>query len=196
MQDKVFVIRKTKYLERDLIVQTFSAQFGKKSFLVRGGQKSKKRFGGGVLETGNLILSEFKESKISSKMGSLLEAEVINGYEKIRLDYDKINLVFYLFKLIERIDWMETEYERLYSLLNNCLISLENTDCLRSLKFIFHVKILYLQGLLPINNITQKWLRLEVKEAKSIDIKGSDFTQYEKIFSHLIKELLPQNLEA
>jgi len=191
MQDQVFVIRATKYLERDLIAQTYSAAFGKKSYLVRGGQRSKKRFGGGTLETGNLISIEFKTGKVVNKMGSLEEAKVINGYEKIRTDYDKINLSFYFFKLVDRIDWSEDEFERVFSLLGNTQLTLEQSDELESIKFIFHLKLLYLQGLLPINEITTVWLKLKISEAPTIDTSDPNFHYYQKICDHLIKELLP-----
>lgn len=191
MQDSVFIIRTTKYLERDLIAQTYSAVFGKKSYLVRGGQRSKKRFGGGTLETGNLISIEFKSNKHVDKMGTLEEAKVLNGYEKIRTDYDKINLSFYFFKLVDRIDWSEDEFERVYSLLGNTQSTLEVSDKLETIKFIFNLKLLYLQGLLPINDITKVWLKLKIEEAPTINVTDPNFKYYQKICDHLIKELVP-----
>lgn len=190
MQDKVFVIRATKYMERDLIAQTYSAVYGKKSYLVRGGQRSKKRFGGGTLETGNLIAIEFKTSKQTEKMGSLEEAKVLNGYEKIRKDYDKINLSFYFFKLVDRIDWTEDEFERVYSLLGNTQSTLEVSDKLDCIKFIFNLKLLYLQGLLPINETTKVWLHLKIEDSHKIDTSDPNFRHYQKICEHLIKELV------
>jgi len=190
VQDKVFVIRTTKYMERDLIAQTYSAVYGKKSYLVRGGQRSKKRFGGGTLETGNLIAIEFKISKQTERMGTLEEAKVIKGYEKIRTDYDKINLSFYFFKLVDRIDWSEDEFERVYSLLGNTQSTLEVSDKLETIKFIFNLKLLYLQGLLPINETTKAWLHLKIEDSPTIDTSDPNYRHYLKICEHLIKELV------
>ncbi len=191
MQDQVYVIRTTKYLENDLIVKTLSAHQGKVSYLARGGQRSKKRFGGGVLETGNLITLEYKAGRREDSLGTLNEAKVLDGYEDIRTNYDNIEMVFYFFKLIEKIEWSEPEYEKLFSLIGNSMDEIKTKSSLTSIKFLFDVKILYLQGMLPINEVTLPWLKLKMSECSQIDEKSKDFIQYIKFNQHLMKELCP-----
>ncbi len=193
MTDNVFVVKTTKYLERDLIVQTLSATSGKRSFLARGGQRSKKRFAGGMLETGNLLTVEYKPARNENGLATINEAKLVKSFDGARADYDKITFIFSIFKIIQVMEWEEQDCERLFSLLINTLCCVEEDLALDTLRFMFLLKILYLQGTMPINSVSMQWLKLDIKKSDEI-VKTDEYFHYKKISEHLLKELTSKEL--
>ena len=61
-QNRFIILKKMKYGESDLILHAISMQGEKLSFIARGALKSKKRFGGGVLEPTHFVSFTYKQS--------------------------------------------------------------------------------------------------------------------------------------
>ena len=63
LQDRFIILKKMKYGESDLIIHALSSAGTKKSFIARAALKSKKRFGGGVLEPSHFVKLTYKPGK-------------------------------------------------------------------------------------------------------------------------------------
>ena len=151
-RDRIIVLRTIKHGESDLIVHALSSQVGRLNFIAKGAMRSKKRFGGGVLEPTHFVevLYKKKDEQIESPLHFLEEAKLINGFESLRLNYDRLQTAFYLLQLVSKVsqenDWYGQE---LFNLTGNTLRALESSEQPELLKTHFEMKLIASQGVLP-----------------------------------------------
>ena len=153
LKDRFILLKTVKYGESDLILHGLSKTCNKIGFIAKGARKSKKRFGGGVLEPTHYVELTYKSSSMATEMGRLLmlnEAQLINGFVGIRSDYDRLQMALYFVQLIDKVS-MEglDDGDYAFNLLGNTLRQLETSDYLQLLKTQFEVKFLHQQGVLP-----------------------------------------------
>ena len=150
--EKVILLKRVKYGESDLILHGINASGAKVHLFARAALKSKKRFGGGVLEPLNCIQAVYRETERegSEPLYQLQEASLIHGFPKLRSDYERLELAFYFIKSISHAAQMGTvDGEPLFNLLGNAMKAAETTSNLLHLKLHFEVKLLAIQGVLP-----------------------------------------------
>lgn len=155
LEGSFLILRKIKYGEADLILHALSAEGEKMSFLARGALKSKKRFGGGILEPTHHVRFIYSSSG-QSEIHTLKEAQLINGFENLRLDYDRLHFALMALDSVARVS-LEGDQgsESLYNLLGHLLKSLEKGADLLTLKVQFYLKFLRQQGVLE----SEEWMR-------------------------------------
>ena len=71
------LLKKVRFAESDLILTGISSEGEKKSFLARSALKSRKRFGGGVLEPTHFVEIGYSEKPGENRLGTLDEASLI-----------------------------------------------------------------------------------------------------------------------
>lgn len=145
-----FIILKTMaFKESDLIVHALSKGGGKHHFLARSALKSKKRFGGGVLEPMNFVQLRYDDRKQKSEFVPLSEGRLIDGFEGLRKNYDRLQVGLSLVKDIFKIAVEGSEDSPdLYNLLGNALKKLETTSEMNILHTQFRIKLLFYSGFL------------------------------------------------
>lgn len=146
-----FIILKTNvFKDNDLIVYALNSQGDKKHFLARGALKSKKRFGGGVLEPMNHVELLFEDRKEKTEFIPLQDARLLDGFDGVRKDYERLttglSMVRDVFQLT--VDGSEDHFA-VYNLLGNSLKKLETTSELPVLLLHFRIKFLFYLGYLP-----------------------------------------------
>ncbi|MEZ4873613.1 MAG: DNA repair protein RecO [Bdellovibrionales bacterium] len=148
--DRFIILKTLKYGESDLIVQALSKSGSKMGFIAKGARKSKRRFGGGILEPTHFVELTYKEGLgTASEMGRLLflqDAQLLNGFVQLRGDYDRLQMALYFVHLIEKVSLEgmdESEYA--FNLLGNALKQLEVTEHIPILKLQFELKFLLQQ---------------------------------------------------
>lgn len=166
--DKVIILRKTKYGESDLIVSCLTSHGQILNLMAKSALKSKKRFGGGVLEPIHYVSVTYKVTGKKSSEDSLKflsEATLLNDFPKIRLDYDKLHLALHILKVIATATREgDIASKGLFDLAGNTLKAIENSTNLAALKTHFEVKYLNLQGVLPVNETTKELLAQNISE--------------------------------
>lgn len=147
-KDKIIVLQTIRHLEDHLIVKGLNKEGRVLSFFARSALKSKKRFSGGVLESGRYIAVEYKASERS--WNQLQSAEMLKHFQKIRTNYDRLQLALYILKMVNQVGetGMQGESE-LFNLLGNVLTALETSQSLSKLKLFFEIRFLHIQGVLP-----------------------------------------------
>ncbi len=169
-QQKPFLIlRKIKYGESDLIIQALSS-FGEKiSFMARGALRSRKRFGGGVLEPGHHVLLTYKESSQAGKMGSLQEASLIADFRNIRRSYDHLEFALFVLECAGKVGQEGDESSGfLYNLVGHTLKAIESCQNLDILKLQFYLKFLMNQGVMNIEPWMKPFLMAKISEVDSL----------------------------
>jgi DNA repair protein RecO (recombination protein O) len=150
MKEGNFIILKTMaFKEADLIVHALGRGGGKHHFLARSALKSKKRFGGGVLEPMNFVHLSYDTSKQKSEFVPISEGRLLDGFEGIRKDYDRLQVGLSLVKDMFHLAVEGSEESGdLYNLLGNALKKLETTSEIHILQTQFRIKLLFYGGFL------------------------------------------------
>lgn len=165
------VLKKVKYSEADLIIQALSQAGEKMSFIARGALRSKRRFGGGVLEPTHHVKLTYASSH-QSPMHTIKEAQLLQGFELIRNDYDKLDFALTSLNCVSQVSMEgDSNSPTLYNLLGHLLKRLEsvsNASQLNLLKVQFYLKFLLQQGVLEREDWMTPFLKQGLQEADSL----------------------------
>jgi DNA repair protein RecO (recombination protein O) len=181
-KDHLLILRVTRYGEADLIVTALSRSGRSLSLIAKSALKSKKRFGGGVLEPTHYVRATYKSPpEGSDKMGVLLEAELIEPFSGLRESYERLEIALYFLSVVEKVcrDG-QTEAEALFDLLGNALRAAEKGRRLSELKTIFEIKFLDQQGVLPHEPEFASAIHLPTRKLPDSDLE-TDLNSKERI---------------
>ncbi len=170
VKTKALILRATKYGEADLILHALTVDGEKISFLARGALRSKKRFGGGVLEPTHFVDIRFKKPMQENKIATLEEAHLINGFEKLRESYDKVEMALSVIESLSKVSQEgDLHSEGLFNLAGHSLKSLEKTKDLKTFKLHFYLKLLFQQGVLEPESWMNPYLGTSMAEHDKIE---------------------------
>ncbi|KHD88232.1 MAG: hypothetical protein OM95_09995 [Bdellovibrio sp. ArHS] len=145
-KDRFIILRKIKYSEADLILHALSPVGEKLSFIARGALKSKKRFGGGVLEPTHFVSFTYKQAE-QGQLNVLQEATLLNDFPGLRQDYDRLELALHMIDCVSKVSQEgDKSSEFLFNLLGNALKTAEIAKDPLVLKMHFYIKFLLQQG--------------------------------------------------
>ena len=195
VKEKLFILRKIKYGDADLILSCLTPKGARISLYARSALRSKKRFGGGVLEPTHYIhaLYDDKTSKSHSEnpLHTLKEASLIEGFNGLRTDYARIEMALQIVQLISNvIKEGEIDSEGLFNLLGNTLRAAEKSQHLDWLKTQFEVKLLANQGVLAVEEEEQVLLRAQISEHESLNLSPEQWTRLRGRIKAVLSEYL------
>lgn len=175
-KNRGIVLKKTKYSESDLIIQMIFSNGEKMSLLARSALKSKKRFGGGVLDPLHFIEVAYSETS-ADRMAVLNEALLIEDFPGLRSDYDRMEAALFCLSSISRVSQEGDEHSpALFNLLGHALHSLERVQNLSLFKSAFGLKLLYQQGVLEFEPWMSDYLKSSIQnlpeEEKNLELKA------------------------
>jgi DNA repair protein RecO (recombination protein O) len=164
------ILRSTKYGEADLILQALTIGGEKLSLLARGALKSKKRFAGGVLEPTHFVEIGYKRALQENRLSTLEEAHLLNGFENLRKDYDKMEVAFFVLESLSKASQEgDSISEGLFNLGGHSLKALEKATKLRNFRLHFCLKMLYQQGVLEPESWMTPYLGTSMSEHEKIE---------------------------
>lgn len=168
LKQKALILKKTLYQESDLILKVLTSEGEKLDVMAKGALRSKKRFGGGVLDPLNYVELTFAPNKNqNSHWRYLNEAQIVYDYALIRTDYDRIKLALYFLKVISKME-LESGSSYVFDLLLHALRAIEQTEDLMILKCQFEVKLLYRQGVLLMDSDLEPFLKTSMYDSKKL----------------------------
>ncbi|HMN67445.1 MAG TPA: hypothetical protein PKC28_02805, partial [Bdellovibrionales bacterium] len=107
---------------------------------------------------------------------TLLEAQMIREFQKLRTDYARLESALRLVKLVHKLSQQGVvDSPELFNLLGNALASAETTGNVEKLLTHFEIKILAAQGVLPPDDDFKGWLATPLAQHESINAQGEDF---------------------
>ncbi len=164
------ILKKIKYSEADLIIHALSQSGEKMSFIARGALRSKRRFGGGVLEPTHHVKLTYTVSHQSS-LHTIKEAQLLQGFELIRNDYDKLDFALTALTCVSQVSMEgDSNSPTIYNLLGHLLKRLEavtHSSELSTLKTQFYLKFLLQQGVLEVEDWMTPFLKLSIHDIDS-----------------------------
>jgi DNA repair protein RecO (recombination protein O) len=175
VKDQVIILRATRYGEADLILQVLSRSGRTLSLMAKSALKSRKRFGGGVLEPSHFVRMTYRvKDPESSRMPILMDAELIEGFPGLREDYARLELALYFLQVVEKVcrDG-QADARELFDLLGNALRAAEKGINISDLKTVFEIKFLDQQGVLPHEPEYLKVIQHSVKDMLHAEVSSS-----------------------
>ena len=168
-QDKFIILKKIKYGEADLIIHALGSNGSKYSFMARSALKSKKRFGGGILEPLHYVSLSYKDHADSTKMKTLNEATLIDDFKNIRENYDRLELALFVLNCVSHVSLEgDANSDFLFNLTGNALRAVSQSNELKVLRLHFCLKLLYQQGVISIEPWMSVFLKLNISDTKQL----------------------------
>ena len=176
VKDRVFILKKTRYGESDLILNCMTPHGAKLNLFARSALKSKKRFGGGVLEPTHFIHVLYQDksgsSSVDQPLHTLKEASLIQGFPGLRSDYARLELAFHVVQMVSAVVRAgEIDSGDLFNLLGNTLKAAETSRDLPLLRLLFEAKLLAQQGVLALEMGEEALSRSSLAEHESLDLE-------------------------
>ncbi len=138
------------------------------SFLARGALKSRKRFGGGVLEPTHVVEFITSQNSHGREILTVQEARLICDFRKLRESYDRVDVALKLLQSISRTGQEgDDQSADLYNLLGNSLKALEVSKEPHYVGFIFSLKLMQQQGVLELEPWMSPFLRPPIRESEN-----------------------------
>ncbi len=191
-QEKVFLLRKIKYGESDLILHALTSTGAKLHFIAKGGLTSRKRFGGGILEPTHCLQVTYKEkSGREQELHILEEASLVEDFRELRKSYDRLTAAFEMLNLVGAIAQEGDGHSRdLFDLLGNTLRALQTTEHIPVLHLHFQIKALLQQGVLPPDLPYLSQFGRPIREHELINITHAELRELSTRVNYLIQNYI------
>ncbi len=195
MHEKVIVLSKKQSKDSDLLIKGINEQGSKLLLYARSALKSKKRFGGGILDPFNYLEVSYEDSHRKkgqvSDLHFLTEAKLIYDFPHLRKDWTRLNLGFYFLQTIEKVSHHELpDSTELFNLLGNSLKTLETSEHLETLQLHFNLKVLHLNGLMPQIENSSEFLALPIQKHSLVPLSQDQQTQLKMKIREPLHDLL------
>lgn len=173
-------------------MHAIGATGGKYSFLARGALKSRKRFGGGVLEPTHFVQMTYKESRTEGQLLVLQEAQLLQGFDGLRKDYDLLELALHVLECVSKVSQEGDENsEFLFNLTGHTLKAAVDCKNPLRLKLHFYLKLLYQQGVISPDQWMSPFLKASLAQNNGMDPKvDSDVEEYLSSIETLVYQYL------
>ncbi len=189
LKERILVLKVFKHGEADLIVHGLNPLGARMNFFARGAAKSRKRFAGGILEPTHYLEVTYRQSTRQDEdpLHSLLEAQLIREFPKLRSDYERLDVALHLCKIVHKLSRQGVvDSPELFNLLGNALAAAEVSRDLPKLKSHFELKLLATQGVLPDEPQFQPWLAASLAQHEQIHMNGEERRRVEQqVHEHL-----------
>ncbi|MGZ3727251.1 MAG: DNA repair protein RecO [Pseudobdellovibrio sp.] len=195
-QERFIILKKIKYGESDLILQAIGADGARSSFMARSALKSKKRFGGGILEPLHFVNLTYKEKSDSNQIKSLCEATLIDDFKDIRSSYDKLELALFVLNCVSHVSMEGDQHsEFLFNLTGHSLRAISKTEAIPVLKLHFCLKFLYQQGVISLESWMQPFLKVNMSDSAEL-AKDENVVQATEHYLDSLENLVLQYIKT
>ena len=185
LRGKGIVKSKKDIEEADRYITIFMEDYGKVSTVIKGIRKSKKRDKTAV---DILSLTDFQFYKKNDSL-IISNFSTIKDYIGIKSDIDKINIVFYIFSILNQILVENGRNRKIYEVLEKTLnyLDLSNDERKNYLLILYFLYIIIKEeGISIENNNDMEELQVEVQTQRKVEIDDN----VKKILEYLFKDNL------
>ena len=144
---KAIVLRSIKLSETDKLVTFMTEHFGKVKCVARGARKIKSRFAGSLEPMSYVHLIYF--GKENQQLYSLNNADIIQSFQIVRENFQKMFTGIYLNELIDAMIPEAQDEKLIFQLLLDSLNAVQNQSNLETLCRMFEIRLLSLSGHKP-----------------------------------------------
>lgn len=173
-QNRFIILKKIKYGEADLIIQALGIDGSRTSFMAKNALRSKKRFGGGILEPLHYVNLTYSEKQEEAQLKILKEATLIDDFRDIRMSYDRLELALFALNCVSQVSLEgDQNSEFLFNLIGHTLRAVAKSQNLKLLRLHFCLKFLFQQGVISIEPWMTNFLKINMTDSELLaeDVK-------------------------
>ncbi|HBN04608.1 MAG TPA: DNA repair protein RecO [Bacteroidales bacterium] len=151
-ETKGIVLRTFPYLESSTIVRILTKEFGVKSYILKGGRKSKSNLRSNIFQPLYILdLQVYNNPK--KEIQIISEAKIEKDLTPLFSDIKKTSLAFFLSEIINQCLKEEERSEVLYEFIEDNILKLNNlTDNYSTFHLSFLIELSEHLGFMPMNN--------------------------------------------
>lgn len=195
-QNRFIILKKIKYGEADLIIQALGVDGSRSSFIAKSALKSKKRFGGGILEPLHFVNLIYNENQDTHQMKTLKEATLIEDFKDIRTSYDKLEIALFVINCVAHVSLEGDQHsEFLFNLTGHTLRAIAKSNDLKLLKLLFCLKFLYQQGVISLEPWMAVFLKVNMIDCEQLSEDNGVQTLVDK-YAESIESLVIQYIKT
>lgn len=191
--DRVIILKKIKHGESNLILHVLDSRGMRLNLIAKGALRSRKRFGGGILEPTHHVQITYhvSEKHNEESLHVLLEASLLHDFSGLRVHFERLELALYFLKLITKVTQLgQTESKALFDLLGNGLKAAEVSTQLDLLRTHFELKLLKQQGVLPSEVLGAEWSRTSLHQHGDPQVLPGDLNSVRLHLRSALREYL------
>ena len=140
------VVSEVDYKESSKIINVLTLEYGIIGFIARGTKKVKSNLSG---VSSKLTYGYFHVNYKENGLSSLIEVDIINGFNNIKKDINKISYAVYLLELADRV-YRHDNDKNIYEMLIASLIKIDEGYDYQVISHIFELKMLDFLGIRPV----------------------------------------------
>lgn len=193
MQSRIraIVLRVTRYRDADLIVHLLTEKGQSVAAMARSALKSKKRFGGGVLEPTRHIeaVLQTRSQEADDRLVTLSEAQLVDPFDQLRSDYTRLQVALEIVGLVDKmLKPGDSEQVSLFNLVGHSLRRLETHSDPSILKMHFQARLLDQQGVLPHEAVFEIFLKTPISSGEEIRLSKAAQLGAEKLLNSYLRQ--------
>jgi DNA repair protein RecO (recombination protein O) len=197
VKERVFILRAIRYGDADLILSCLTPTGSRLGLIARGAVKSKKRFGGGVLEPThyvNIVYDDKVGSSGEARLHTLKEASLIESFDELRSEYGRIEAGLHFVRLVaDVVREGDVHSADLFNLLGNALRAAQTSTKLDRLRIHFETKLLANQGVLPPDEEEDRLLRTPIAEHERISFDEAAWGRVRSRVNRVLRDYIDQS---
>jgi DNA repair protein RecO (recombination protein O) len=189
--ERAIILRTIKQGESNLIVHALNRDGCRVNLMAKGAMRSRRRFGGGVLEPLNYIQMSYRERYSPDDQDALHwleEAHLVECFNGIRADYDRLEMGIYLLQLVSKVSKEAiSDNCELFDLLGNSLHALQSSQKTKYLKLLFELKLLHQQGVLDRQGEGAFLIAFSIRDHEQINLNEDEFLLVKRETRHFLE---------
>lgn len=143
--------------------------------IARGALKSRKRFGGGLLEPTHYIEGIVRKPRSVDGLAVLEDARLLENFAGLRQDYDRLNLALRFVEMVDRSS-PGGEFAGIFNLLGHALKALASGAPIERIEIQFELKFLRLHGVLE----NEGWMQAYLSKAFAEDLPPAPLSDLQR----------------
>jgi DNA repair protein RecO (recombination protein O) len=175
---KGIILKTNVFNEADLSVQILASNGARKDYVAKAALKSKKRFGGGVLESSHYI--EFSWREASSGIFYMEDARILESFEGLRNSYEKLQTAMSGVQLVLKVSKEDLEQEEVFHMTGNYLRLCANTQANKKTFLHFKIRLLSAIGILPNQQEFAEFQQTPLMQSESLKISEDHLQDIER----------------
>lgn len=175
---KGIILKTNVFNEADLSVQVIANNGARKDYVAKAALKSKKRFGGGILEPSHYI--DFSWREASSGIFYMEDAKLLESFDGLRNSYETLQTAMSGMQLVLKVSKEDLEQEEVFHMLGNYLKLCADTNANKKTFLHFKIRLLSAIGILPNQQEFAEFQQTPLSHSESLKLSEERLSDIER----------------
>lgn len=195
VSSKAFVLKKTQFDEKGVVLKLFTEKYGTQSFVMRNAFSAANRRLLPLFSPLSLVEIQFDDRKLNQMM-YIKEVICYFHYRNIPYDIAKSSLLFFYCELLYRLLYESAADQKLYDFVERELMALDDAEQVRPDSHLrFMMQLSRILGFAPIDNYNEKECYFSIQHSSFINYRIDEEDTLPAETSLILHRLMNGDLE-